>query len=225
MKSNFLVLQTNYNNVQIGLFEGQTLRDEISIEKFHASKFLMDRLVTLLQEHSLTWSDISFIGINQGPGPFTTLRAIITTVNGISFAQAIPLVGVDGLIALLKESQKETITIALLNAFNKDVYFGIKKNEQYVTGWQEGISFLNETAQKYNDQTVLFIGNAVPLFKETIETLFGADAISDKLTNTASLQAITNIAQEKWNQNKNSEKKLLPIYLKTGAYKVANPHL
>lgn len=48
---------------------------------------LMHEFNQLLARHTLDWSNISLIGASQGPAPFTTLRALITTLNGISFAK------------------------------------------------------------------------------------------------------------------------------------------
>jgi tRNA threonylcarbamoyladenosine biosynthesis protein TsaB len=51
--------------------------------------FLNEKLV----ENSKTWSDISGIGVFEGPGSFTGLRIGITVMNTIAGAQAVPIVG------------------------------------------------------------------------------------------------------------------------------------
>ena len=222
-----LILQTDYCDVQIGLLKDSQLIHQTAVEKIHASRFLMDTLLTILIEHELTWQDLAFVGINQGPGPFTTLRAIISTVNGISYSRKIPLIGVDGLSAFLGEQASKKTTIALLNAFNKDLYFGIKQQEKALTtGWQEGTSFLKRLAQTHQTEPILFVGNGVPLFKDELVNLFGSYALTpDPLPLTPSLNAIAKMAYEKWEEDQKGVSKLVPLYLKSHNYKVSNPEL
>jgi len=55
-------------------------------------KYLDDKLKSV----NKTWSDISAIGIFEGPGSFTGLRIGITVANTIADAQNIPIVGGQG---------------------------------------------------------------------------------------------------------------------------------
>lgn len=226
MATHALILQTDYNDVQIGLSQDGKLIHQTIVEKIHASRFLMDTLLSLLQEHHLTWTDLSYIGINQGPGPFTTLRAIIATVNGISFSRHIPLIGVDGLNAFLEEHQAPKTTVALLNAFNRDLYFGIKDTSDSIkTGWQEGISFLKSLAQTRAEEPLIFFGNGVPLFKEELTAFFGPYAlVQEPLPLTPSLFSIAQSAHKKWLEGKKDIYKLIPLYLKSHNYKISCPH-
>src|ERR1035437_7505007 len=60
------------------------------------AKNLLSFLKEKLDENNLNWSDISAIGVFQGPGSFTGLRIGITVMNTIADAQNIPIVGVSG---------------------------------------------------------------------------------------------------------------------------------
>jgi len=51
--------------------------------------FLSEKLI----ENNKTWSDISAIGVFEGPGSFTGLRIGLTVMNTIADAQNIPIVG------------------------------------------------------------------------------------------------------------------------------------
>lgn len=218
-----LILQTDYHDVQVGLLKDSILIHQAAVEKIHASRFLMDSLLSLLTKHNLTWQDLSYLGVNQGPGPFTTLRAIIATVNGIGFARRIPLIGVDGLNAFLEEQSFSKTTIALLNAFNKDLYFGIKEDGKVIkTGWQEGTSFLKSLSLARTSEPLSFVGNGVPLFKDDVVKLFGSYAlIPDPLPHAPSLQTIANNAQKQWENEKKEIYKLIPLYLKSHNYKAS----
>jgi len=94
----FLGLQNTYDSVELGLFsEKPHLIDAHSLPKTQASSELILALAQFLQKHQLHFAQLPFIVVNQGPGPFTTLRTVIATANGLSFASAIPLIGVDAL--------------------------------------------------------------------------------------------------------------------------------
>ena len=54
---------------------------------------LIGYLDKLLKIHDKAWSDISAIGVFEGPGSFTGIRIGLTVMNTIAGAQAIPIVG------------------------------------------------------------------------------------------------------------------------------------
>src|SRR3990170_4281291 len=124
----FLSIQNTYEAIEIALFKDDQLVAALKEDKSRASKELIPLIAYLLLRARITMKDLAFIAVNQGPGPFTTLRVVIATVNGLSFATNVPLVGIDSLDAFLEEyKNSEHPTIILLNAFNNDVYYAIKK--------------------------------------------------------------------------------------------------
>ncbi len=164
----WLGIQGSYKQLQIALFsqEHQKKQDPgsksltenqyscletIIKNDTKASSHLVPYINDLLIKHNLTLENLDFIAIDKGPGAFTSLRVCIATVNGINFANNIPLVGIDGLEALYQETYnalekkltktvatdpddtKEQITsptidtiVCLLNAYNNDVYYLIR---------------------------------------------------------------------------------------------------
>ena len=52
-----------------------------------ASAQLLPLIDQLLVQHECELSDLDFIALDQGPGAFTSLRVVLTTINGIAFAQ------------------------------------------------------------------------------------------------------------------------------------------
>jgi len=60
------------------------------------AKGLLGYLNETLQKYGKTWSDISAIGVFEGPGSFTGLRIGLTVMNTIADAQNIPIVGGKG---------------------------------------------------------------------------------------------------------------------------------
>lgn len=214
----FLSMQSTYQDVEVALFHDQNLLEHTRITKTKSSADLMPAILNLLQKHALSFAALSFIAVNQGPGPFTTLRVVIATANGISFATKLPLVGVDGLDAILKEqfSQEHPITVALLNAFNNDAYFGIDTGTAQEIGSSNIDQFLSTLISRYPEQRIRFIGNGVSLFKPKIEQLFGTRAlIAQPIPEYCSLNMISTLALDKWKQREGLQNQLLPLYLKS----------
>lgn len=216
----YLVLHSDYDSVFCGLFRGTTQLAYAKEHKIQASKNLMSVLVTLLAQESISWTDLDFIGVNRGPGPFTTLRVVITTINGLLFSHSIPLVGVDGLKAFVADYQSPELVVALLNAFNNDVYFAIKHtNGKITTGWEFNATFLHTLHTTHANDPITFIGNGITLHKEKILNLFPHASIANPLPATASFETIAKCAVAQWNTNESKQEPLLPLYLKTLEYK------
>jgi len=60
------------------------------------AKKMLGFLNEKLNENNKNWSDISAIGVFEGPGSFTGLRIGITIMNTIADVQNIPIVGARG---------------------------------------------------------------------------------------------------------------------------------
>jgi len=220
MNCHYVVLQATYHVIEYALYSSTELIEKHTLEKTEACRFLVTRLNSMLAKNKLSWAEIEFIGVNQGPAPFTTLRTLITTINGISFAQHIPLIGVDGLKSFLTEQPQNGINIVLQNAFAKDVYFGIQDGSDVETGWDNGSQFLAMIAEKYPHQTVRFVGNAVFLHQQEIESLFGTRGIiHSHEQEMVSLKTVAFLCKELWNTKKKGAPHLSPLYLKTQEYK------
>jgi tRNA threonylcarbamoyladenosine biosynthesis protein TsaB len=81
------------------------------------AKWLLGYLNKILKEHSKTWTDISAIGVFEGPGSFTGIRIGLTVMNTIADSQKIPIVGgrgdawQDEVLAKLKAGKNERIVL------------------------------------------------------------------------------------------------------------------
>jgi tRNA threonylcarbamoyladenosine biosynthesis protein TsaB len=96
--------------------------DELHLDfQWQADKMLARSLLkylnTKLQENGKTWSDISAIGVFEGPGSFTGIRIGLTVMNTIADAQNIPIVGGRGetwqaiILQKLKSGENEKIVL------------------------------------------------------------------------------------------------------------------
>jgi len=214
----FLAIQHTYETVEIGLFENQTILQTIVETKKHASKNIVVLVKTILQDNNISFDDLSFFAANQGPGPFTTLRVVIATINGLAFATCKPIIGIDGLDAFLEEQKNSEypITVALLNAYSNDVYFGIQNNGQVEKGYKNIDLFLESLKNKLQNKPIRFIGQAVDLYNEKILKTFGDNTfIPTPTPQTCSIEQIGAYAYNSWGKKKNLSERLLPLYLKS----------
>lgn len=210
----FLAIQNTYGQVQMALSIGNRLSEIISLDKTVASKECIIALQKLLSQNAVSLAHLSYIAVNQGPGPFTTLRVVISTVNGLSFSGKIPLVGVSGMEALAHNFTSEHKVI-LLNAFGQDVYYRIETNGVITMGAGNAASIIQQVSQKIPHDPILFLGNGVLLYKELITATFGDRAqLPTPVPETASIHAIAQLASAQWKAQENISFQLQPLYYK-----------
>ena len=226
--NHFLVFQHTYNGVQVALFDDQQLVQITTENKKQASKNIVALADEMLRVNNVSFRDLSFIAANQGPGPFTTLRVIIATVNGLAFATQKSLIGVDGLDALLSEYRNESypITVALLNAYGGDVYFGVEilRNTKREKGYQHIASLLSHLNSSFPTQTIRFIGQAVSMHTQLIDQTFGDRAfIPAPLPEHCSTKQVGKMALHSRTKQEGLTNQLLPLYLKSMTIKKQAP--
>lgn len=219
-----LIINTDYTHTTIALYTANKAIAQITEENKNTSKFLIYHIDALCTQYEVHISDIAYIGINQGPGPFTTLRVTLATINGIAFASRIPLVGVDGLKALIEENRNDKwrYTIALLNAFNDEAYYAIEApHHELRIGYKKIDALIAEIKDEYHEVKLRFIGGGVLTFNETIRKVLGDQAIiREPLPLAPSMKQIQNMAHAQYNAHATSHK-LLPLYLKAMHYKTS----
>ena len=235
MSSLFFSLQGSYKQLHIVLLNGDILLDSILEESSRASAMLVPHLDSMLKKNGYTLSDLAFIAVDQGPGAFTSLRVMISTVNALGFAAKIPLIGVDGLDALALQTKNQTsIPVSkiyyciLLNAFNQEVFFGIY-DAHLLPVMDKGYKNIDELLTLIGaleaDATFVFAGNGAKLFAEKIQLVFALRALFAPIE-VASAQTIGLSALTQWeNKNKCTDTqghcyKLVPLYMKLQAYAI-----
>ena len=237
MKSTFFIsIQGSYKQLELSLHKNNTCLQTIKDKNLKASSLLIPYLEKILAENRLNFADIKFICTDQGPGAFTSLRVAIATINGLAFANQIPVIGIDGLDALAQEtiskySQKSPeYLVCLLNAYNQDVYFSINKIGQnnklepanqfeQTKGYKKIDDLAAELKVKLEGSKILFTGNGTELHKELIQNHFADNAIIFE-QETCSANQIAKMALEKWNTQKDLSFKIYPLYLKSQTFSV-----
>lgn len=237
----FLSIQGSYSELEIALYKNTTCIKSIKDKNQKASSLFIPHIQEVLNSSNLKLSDIKFIGVDQGPGAFTSLRVTISTINGLSFANKIPLIGIDGLEALgletalkfneqaIENKLRPQILVCLLNAYNNDVYFSMSKIDGSIVspikelekskGYKKVDLLLEDLKQKHAEQVILFTGNGIKIHKELIKNSFKNNAIFFD-QDVCSVNQIAKMAKEKWGKQEDITFKIYPLYLKTQTFAV-----
>jgi len=214
----FLAVQSTYSAIEYALYTNENCVEKSSIPKIKASSDLIPSLEKTLKKQSLTINEISFIGINQGPAPFTTLRVAIATINSIAFSLNTDVIGIDGLQAIAQEyfDSQKLPTVILLNAFANDVYYALQTSEKETS---TGCCTINELLEKivtlFPDQKIRFMGNGCIKHKEKIVEIIKNKATIEKTEiGSPSIEYLALIAAKQYHSQKEITHQVLPLYLK-----------
>lgn len=88
-----LLLDTSTPTCKLTLMDGEDKFETQWEADRTLAKGLLKYLHDNLQQHGTSWSDISAIGVFEGPGSFTGLRIGLTVLNTIADSENIPIVG------------------------------------------------------------------------------------------------------------------------------------
>ncbi len=218
----WLCIASDYQHIHVALCNKNKILLQSSVDKKLGNQQLLLTIDELLKAGDAQLCDIQFIGINLGPAPYTSLRIAIATANGLSTATSIPLVGIDALQTFMHAyppKDESAITIALLNAFNFDLFYAIAQtNEAFTAGYKNVDALLTHIAEQYSSKSILFIGNGVELYQEKIKQTINNYTIADPLPMYPNIQQLVNLGWHNWQEEKTLET-ALPLYLKTATYK------
>jgi tRNA threonylcarbamoyladenosine biosynthesis protein TsaB len=112
-----ILLDSSSAICKITLIDGDWRKDYSWESDRNLAKWLLGYIKKILSEHNKTWTDISAIGVLEGPGSFTGLRIGLTVMNTIADAQNIPIVSgrgdnwQDEVLTKLKAGKDEKIVL------------------------------------------------------------------------------------------------------------------
>ena len=214
-----LGLQATYTHIDIGVFQDDRLLLSVEKDKILASRELVPTCAALLMEIDLSLSDIAYITVNKGPAPFTSLRTVIATANGLAYALKIPLVGIDGLEVLLDETSKhyaqtEFTPIVVLHAFGNDVYCGYTLPDGTTSFECLPLPTFIEKLTTMTTTSYVLVGNGASIHQALLKESLGNRFFIPEMTQPyASLAALNEKAWHLW-QAGTTCSQVQPLYLK-----------
>lgn len=234
MNTYYLGIQGSYAHLELALFCNEKILESIWETDIKASSHLIPCLDTLLRNHRISLNDLACIAVDRGPGALTSLRVTIATVNGLSFASHVPLIGISGLEALAHQAYAAYSTdapaldaiVSLLNAYHQDVYYVAYRctpQREMVLETQPAYSsitaYCQTLATHYAGKHILFVGNGALLHQSILREHTGFVAhFLPETPLTASAVAIAQIGYNRWKAGEQSVTSIEPLYLKLQTY-------
>jgi tRNA threonylcarbamoyl adenosine modification protein YeaZ len=196
----FLLVAGDHTAVTLAVCEGTRILWSDTESARRTGSMLIPRIDSVLRAAGRSLKECAFIAASCGPAPFTTLRVVVATVNGLGYATGLPLVQVDRFSAGLFETTRPTIM--LYNAFGGDLYYAVRHGEALLVSGCDTAVRVEEYLEPYTSRA-LYIGDGVPLLYPSLHTERAGPTIAE----------YAQCALSAWCAGK-SHQELAPLYLK-----------
>lgn len=213
-----LIFHQTPTTVIVGLSRAGILVAQATIPYREASKELILAVNDVLTSMSIALSELTYIACNIGPAPFTTLRTVVVTVNGLGFATDIPLIGVNGLLCLAQEVHHQNYqrTYAINNAFGSEVYYAVYDPaaqclDCQVLSYNDAVNNIASYYSEHSQAKIQIVGSAVPLYQQNLREQGIVFDSPEHPVSCASLEKIAAAAHHSWNRRE-WVKELTPYY-------------
>jgi len=131
-----LAFDTSTELLSVALWQdGQILSNDCNAEQQHAERTL-PMLRELLAQAGLQLRDIDAIAYGHGPGSFTGLRIGCGIAQGLAYGAALPVIGIDSLLALAEANGNERV-YACLDARMSQIFHAAYRRD--ANGWHTEI--------------------------------------------------------------------------------------
>jgi len=129
--------------------KNKTFSQVLQSDKFN-NDLLMKQILDFFIENDLSFSDISEILVNQGPGNFSALRSSLATAKGISLAKNLKLFGYNTFLwSCIKFFNKQDIIYSLTK--HREKYFVKKFDKNLISNTKVEEITKEEIIKKYNN--------------------------------------------------------------------------
>jgi tRNA threonylcarbamoyladenosine biosynthesis protein TsaB len=143
----------------------------IPVRTGHAGSLLpvIDRLFSMSPSAK---EDVDLIAVGIGPGSFTGIRIGIATARGLAMALSKPLAGINTLDALAHGALPSALPIMpIIDARKSEIFCSLYAGDG--TPPAKPMNIRPENLASLVTSETLFIGNAVPLYRDAIAGILG----------------------------------------------------
>jgi len=146
--------------------ENKTFNKILQSDKY-SNDLLMKQILDFFIENDLSFSDISEILVNQGPGNFSALRSSLATAKGISLAKNLKLFGYNTFLwSCIKFFNKQDIIYSLIKYREK--YFIKKFDKNLISNTKVEEITKEEITKKYNNNFKIITKRVAKYFDDEI---------------------------------------------------------
>ena len=185
------ILAIDTSNYALGvalLEENQVIGEYITNLKKNHSVRIMPAIQTLMKDCERVPADLTKIVVAKGPGSYTGVRIGVTIAKTLAWTLNIPLVGISSLEILASGVSRyfDGYVSPLFDARRGQVYTGLYQNQsnELLAVKEDRLVMLAEWAESLKEfgQSILFIGNDLPLHQAAIEAALGSQAVFAAMT-------------------------------------------
>ena len=217
-----LSIDTSSGVASAAVVEEEKLVCEVVLNnKLTHSQTLMPMIDYVLKESGTDISEIELIAVANGPGSFTGLRIGVSAAKGMADALNKPVAGVCTLAAMAYNIPFcEYAIVPIMDARRSQVYNAVykwNKDELNEIASPRAISLeelLNEL--KATGEKAVFLGDGVPVHKETIIRELGENALfAPVCSNAQRASAVASAARKMYERGETTDGiGLVPVYLR-----------
>lgn len=183
------------------------------------SQTLMPMLNAVLECSNLTFDDIDYFAVANGPGSFTGLRIGIAAIKGLAFAcnkQCIPVSTLKGLAYNLRDL--DTIICATMDARCNQVYYALfdfqkKSLIRLCDDKADSIDNLIEHLSSYNKK-IIFVGDGAELCYNKAKDILQNVSIASIERRYQKASSVGFAAFDDFEGHKQDASELMPAYLR-----------
>ena len=175
---NILALDTSSKHFSLAVAkDGKTLHSRSIFLKKVLSGSIMPAILGILKKAGLTLAKLDGFAVGLGPGSFTSLRVGLSTVKGLAYALKKPVVGIPSLDVLALNVKEDGQICVVCDAKRNMVYACLyqKKGNELKRKSKYLLADIKDVLKQITGE-VIFVGDGVPLFRETIEKAAGIKA-------------------------------------------------
>jgi len=110
-----------------------------NIGRGHAER-LMPIIEACMEKASVSYGDISRIGVTNGPGSFTGVRVGLASARGFALSLGVPLITVTTLEACIKEARVAEHSgelVAIIDARREEAFVQVDAEEPFIARYEE----------------------------------------------------------------------------------------
>ncbi len=214
-----LAVDTTSHGCSVAVVDNQKVLAEFHLLKREThSKHLLSSIDSLLETSGLDITQVDGFAVAKGPGSFTGLRIGISTVKGLAAATGKPVTGVSSLKALACGVPvcREQIC-AIIDARKNEVYASFYRYvDNNIVRITKEIAVSPHELVKKIDETTLFVGSGVDVYKQKLVDIAGQNSIfSSERNNYINAVNVANLAALSFQKGDNSDiAGLVPNYIR-----------
>lgn len=130
-----LFIDTAFENTILAIKKNDKIFEKSIDANINISQVLINETKKLLKKANLEKKDIAAIGINNGPGNFTSLRVAIAYVKAISYYLNVPVIPINSFQAAAlsqDETKSDSKIIVAIDARMNEVYWTMYKDRSHI---------------------------------------------------------------------------------------------